>query len=108
VVDQRIIETVQEYVRRLRAGGLPVSRTILFGSRARGGGEEDSDIDLLLLSPAFEDLTWRQEGKAWKIAASVDWRLEPVLCGEALFEDNDWHPLIDVAKREGVVLPVGP
>ena len=30
--------------------GLPVTRVILFGSKARGTGEPDSDIDLLVLT----------------------------------------------------------
>jgi len=29
---------------------LPVTRVILFGSKARGGGQPDSDIDLLVLT----------------------------------------------------------
>jgi predicted nucleotidyltransferase len=35
---------------RILKSDLPVSRLILFGSKARGTGEPDSDIDLLILT----------------------------------------------------------
>ena len=79
-----------------------MSRAILFGSCARGTPHPESDIDLLILSPDFEDLKWSQERLAWEVAKSIDWRLEPVLRRESTYDQNDWHPFIDVAKREGI------
>ena len=35
---------------RMLKSDLPVARVILFGSKARGAGEPDSDIDLLVLT----------------------------------------------------------
>jgi len=102
MVDQSVIEIAQRYLSRLQASGLPVVRAILFGSRARGVATEESDIDILLHSPTFERPTWRQEALAWEIARSVDWRIEPVLCGESAYERNDWHPLIVIAKQDGL------
>jgi len=102
MVEQSVMEIAQRYLRRLRESGLPVSRAVLFGSRAQGTGRPESDIDIILLSPAFEEPSWRQETLAWEIAQSVDWRIEPVLCGELLYAENDWHPLIVVAKQKGV------
>jgi predicted nucleotidyltransferase len=74
----------------------------LYGSQARGTAREDSDIDLLLLSPDFDPLTAEQETRAWRTAFDIDWRIEPVLYGEKQYEENDWHPLILIAKREGI------
>lgn len=107
MVGESVTPVIQRYLERLAAAGLPISRAILFGSRARGAAPtDDSDIDVLLLSPAFDNLTWSQEALAWEIAQSLDWRIEPVLCGESWYEENDWHPLIDVAKHEGVEIPI--
>ena len=39
---------------------LPVTRVILFGSKARGQGEPDSDIDLLILTRVPVDTALRQ------------------------------------------------
>ncbi len=33
--------------------GIDVEQTILFGSRSRGNAREDSDIDVVVLSPSF-------------------------------------------------------
>ena len=102
MVDQSVIELVQQYLHQCRGAGLPVTRAILYGSYARGAQRPESAIDILLLSPAFEELTWDQETLAWKVARSVDWRIQPVLCGEVTYETNDWHPLLDLARHDGV------
>jgi predicted nucleotidyltransferase len=102
MVDQSVIELVREYLRQCQTAGLPVAKAVLYGSCARGTQRPESDIDVLLLSPAFEELTWDQETLAWKIARSVDWRIQPVLCGELTYETNDWHPLLDLARQDGL------
>jgi predicted nucleotidyltransferase len=101
MVDQSVVELIQRLLRELRQASLPVSRAMLYGSHARGTASVESDIDVLLLSPAFDDATWEQEGLAWEIAQAIDWRIEPVLCGEVFYEKEDWHPLVDTVKREG-------
>lgn len=102
MVDPAIVDIIRRYLQKMAERGLPVRRAILFGSQASGGAKRESDIDLVLISPIFDALTWEQECAAWEIAKSVDWRLEPVLCGETVFQRDDWHPLIDLLRREGL------
>ena len=45
---------LDEVVARIRSVGRP-SRIILFGSRARGDADEDSDLDLLVVEPALRE-----------------------------------------------------
>jgi predicted nucleotidyltransferase len=40
--------------------GVAVQRVILFGSRARGQGDEGSDLDLAVILAGDEGSTWRQ------------------------------------------------
>jgi predicted nucleotidyltransferase len=47
-VDARLLD---EVVRRIRAVGDP-ERIVLFGSRARGEGRPESDLDLLIVEPS--------------------------------------------------------
>lgn len=47
-LDDLVAEFVGALRRRIR-----LERVILFGSRARGNASEDSDIDLLVVSPDF-------------------------------------------------------
>lgn len=102
MVDKSVVELIHKYLFKLKLNGLNVSRAILYGSQVRGDFHEDSDIDLILISPEFENLCWSQEGLAWEVAQFLDWRIEPVLFGEHYFEEHDWHPLIDTVKREGI------
>lgn len=37
---------------------IPIERVILFGSRAGDEYLEGSDVDLIVVSPAFEDVPW--------------------------------------------------
>jgi len=50
-------EAIQAAVRLLRAR-FPVEQVVLFGSKARGTDDAESDIDLLVLTR--EELTWRE------------------------------------------------
>ena len=48
---------LEDYVRRLQ-GRLSVDRVLLFGSRARGDGLHQSDVDLAVISPDFRGMPW--------------------------------------------------
>ncbi len=53
--DRRAVEAAA----RLLRATFPVEQVVLFGSKARGAGDEDSDIDLLVLTK--RKLDWREE-----------------------------------------------
>lgn len=107
MVDPTIESKVRDYVQRLRARGMDVRHALLYGSQARGTARPDSDIDVLLLTgDANGDRYWSESNLAWEVADDVDWRIEPVLCGSRQYDEDDWHPLIDVAKREGIEIKV--
>lgn len=51
-MDREPVETViQKYVEVLRQRNIRVAQAILFGSHAVGNADEDSDIDLAIISP---------------------------------------------------------
>src|SRR2546421_12386754 len=47
------LKLVRQFRESLRANGVRVARVILFGSHAMGTAREDSDIDLIVISPDF-------------------------------------------------------
>ncbi len=55
VTQQGAIETAQAFVRDCAKGGMLFDKVLLFGSYANGTAHKDSDIDLLLVSPLFND-----------------------------------------------------
>ena len=54
----------------------PISKMILFGSRASGKGKSESDIDLIIVSPKFKGLDFIQRGSKmynyWNLKYPVD------------------------------------
>jgi predicted nucleotidyltransferase len=50
-----IAEVIDDLKRRLATAGVRVERLVLFGSRARGREDAESDIDLAVVSSDFRD-----------------------------------------------------
>ncbi|MGB9887140.1 MAG: nucleotidyltransferase domain-containing protein [Moorellales bacterium] len=51
---------IKSYLQTLSSLGVEVSKAYLFGSHAKGNAREDSDIDLIVVSPSFEGMDLRQ------------------------------------------------
>lgn len=53
-----------------------IKKIILFGSRARGDEREDSDIDIIIISNDFENMSFFERGAAmynyWDLKMPVD------------------------------------
>lgn len=86
----------------------PVDRIILFGSKARGDDQPDSDIDLLVLTR--EDLDW---GRRIAIShAMSDLQMElGAMVSPVVFAADEWEhgvsqalPLHDEVDRDGVLV----
>jgi len=45
---------IEDFIRKLVETGIPIEKAILFGSYAKGGVRENSDIDLAIWSPGFQ------------------------------------------------------
>jgi predicted nucleotidyltransferase len=99
-----VIGLARRYLFLLREHGFHIDRVILFGSHARGDAQADSDIDLLVPSPNFDTLTWKQEELLWALTAQIDTRLEPIPCSEDQWRTDHVSPLIDIARQEGLVV----
>jgi len=80
---------------------------MIFGSHAAGRSDRWSDIDVLVVSPRFDQPRERKDVfSLWRIAARTDNRIEPVACGIRQWEEDDVTPIIEIARREGEkVLP---
>lgn len=102
MLEPDIIDTVRTYLRAVQLKGIPVKFGVVFGSQAKGNVHEWSDIDLVVVSPRYDDeYDMSDVGLLRRAAAKIDWRIEPIACGERAWVDNDSSIIYEVARREG-------
>jgi predicted nucleotidyltransferase len=109
MADPAIVDIVRRYLRNLAEHGILARMGVIFGSYAAGHPHQWSDIDLLVVSPAFDGTFSRNAiNSLWRVAARTDSRIEPIPCGERQRIEDEVTSIIEVARREGVqVLPNG-
>jgi len=72
----RYIEKVKEFINLLNQNGIDVSEAYLFGSAVSGKIEENSDIDVAVVSPKFQGILFYDIEKISKFRRRIDLRLE--------------------------------
>jgi len=98
---------VRKYLANLQQQDIPVSFGVVFGSQARGEANPMSDIDLLVVSPRFDGDRKRADiNLLWHVAARTDSRIEPVPVGHIQFATDDTSAIIEIARREGQIIPL--
>jgi predicted nucleotidyltransferase len=102
MVDPKIIKIVKEYLDELAAKGIEIKKAFIYGSHANGSAKPDSDIDLMLVSPLFDNETDKYMPAIWLSRVRTENRIEPIAIGEKRFIDDDVTPLIEIVRQEGV------
>lgn len=106
MVEDTVIEAVKRYLAGLPALGIHACRAVLFGSHVRGRADEFSDIDLVVIAPEFDGSREISLVKALWRATVSDNRIEPIPCGEQEWETDGSRPILEIARREGVIITV--
>ena len=105
MVDHTIINTIRIYLNSLVQQGFPVQYGVLFGSWAKETPHEWSDIDLLIVSPRFDETRRREDiNLLWRTAARIDSRIEPIPVGQTQYQADDSSAIIEIARREGQIV----
>jgi predicted nucleotidyltransferase len=105
VIDPEVELAVRNYLAAVCEAGIGVTRAVVFGSYARGDADEWSDIDLVVIAPEFDDPSGAGlVNKLWILRAHTDSRIEPFACGEREWETDGARPIIEIARREGIVV----
>lgn len=109
MVDDAIVTVVRKYLAKVAEAGIVVDRGVIFGSCAHGCQRPESDIDLVVVSPAFDGKDREAAlDTLWHMVWRVDTRIEPIGVGVRQYAEQAWQPLLMVARREGVpVYPAG-
>ena len=102
MAERDVIDSIQRYIHAVEDAGIPVSFVVLFGSQAQGNTHKWSDIDLMVVSPRFDEPGLRKDtGTLWYMAARTDSRIEPIACGLQQWSDDTSSAIIEIARREG-------
>ena len=105
MVSQPVDLVVRQYLEAAAQAGIHARRAVLFGSHAKGTADEWSDIDLVVIAPELEPPADRRlVDKLWELRATTDSRVEPIPCGEREWETNRSRPILEIARREGVLV----
>jgi predicted nucleotidyltransferase len=99
-----VIRTIRRYLAVLRQHDIPATGAVVYGSHARGTARPDSDIDVLVVSPAFDSDRWSRDQELWRLTLKVDARIEPVPVGQRQFLADQTSPLVEIARREGIAI----
>jgi predicted nucleotidyltransferase len=106
MVEDTVVASVKRYLAALPAMGIHARRAVLFGSFVSGKAHEYSDIDLIVIAPEFDgprEISLVQS--LWR-ATVADNRIEPIACGEKEWETDERRPILEIARREGIVVAV--
>ncbi len=76
-IDNKLImEIIEQYVEKI-CENYKIEAIILFGSYAKGTNNEDSDIDIAIITDDFEDYIIDEELKLMRLRRKIDTRIEP-------------------------------
>jgi len=94
---------IKNYLALLLKAGVKIEKAYLFGSYARNESNDNSDIDLMLVSSNFDNQNDEMIGLLWKFTRLVDTRIEPFAVGLEKFETDFISPIIQNVRREGIL-----
>ena len=100
---KEIIDKVSDYIKILSDSGLLIDKAFIYGSAARNEEHKESDIDVMLVSKAFDNRSDDQViGLIWRLTRKVDSRIEPFAVGLERFNYDEDSPLLQLVKKEGI------
>ena len=96
------IELAKEFAKSIKSDD--IVQIILFGSVARGDDTEESDIDILIVSPVADEIRHDIHQKAIDIIFERDEVISPRLMTVEHFNKTKDYSFLTNVLREGVVI----
>jgi uncharacterized protein len=94
-----IIKVTNRYIEELGKNGINITEAILFGSHAKRTAQEDSDIDIALISDAFTGDRFEDRRKIVPLRRKIDSRIEPIPFRPEDFDDGGMF--VEEIKKTG-------
>jgi predicted nucleotidyltransferase len=98
---EEIVKIIKKYAEKLREKGVNFQKIILFGSYAANRENQDSDIDVAVISETFGKDRFDERVLLSKIAYYVDARIEPHPINLKDFTEDTWQTIIHEIKSKG-------
>lgn len=73
-----VAELIKDYISRLNQNNISVEKVLLFGSYSKGTPREDSDIDIAVISAAFEGNRYSDRRRIVPFRRGIDSRIDPI------------------------------
>jgi predicted nucleotidyltransferase len=102
VPEKQVIDTVREALAALQAEGLDIIAAYLYGSQAAGTADQDSDIDVAVISPTLSGNRIEDWCRLNRLSSRRDARIEIIGFRPEQFRDE--HPLAWQVRTTGVRL----
>lgn len=99
-IPQEVLIVTNDYINKLRKQIL-VEKVILFGSYAKGVDTMDSDVDIAVFSPAFENMS-RVDGLTFLLMQALDYRVDIQPQPFTMRDYADHTGLVDEIIKTGV------
>ncbi|MBQ6813177.1 MAG: nucleotidyltransferase domain-containing protein [Methanobrevibacter sp.] len=81
-----------------------ISKIIVYGSVARGDDDEESDIDILIVSPKADELMNKINSVAVDFILEKEEFISPHLMTEEHFEKTKDYPFLTNVLKEGLII----
>lgn len=73
-IPQEVLIITTDYINKLKQQ-IPVEKVVLFGSYAKGSYTKDSDVDLAVFSPAFDNMS-RVDGLTFLLMQALGYNID--------------------------------
>ena len=77
-IPDRINKILKAYIHKLEKNNVHIEQAVLFGSFSKGLADQWSDIDIVLVSDAFEGIRFKDRKKISPITLSISRDLSPL------------------------------
>ncbi len=102
VATGEIRKIILAYIQELEEHHIPIREAVLFGSHAKGTATDVSDIDIALISAAFNGNRFEDRRRIVPIRRKIDNRIEPIPITPEDFDNGGM--LVDEIKRTGITI----
>lgn len=99
-IPQEVLSVTTDYINKLKRQ-IPVEKVVLFGSYAKGCYTKDSDVDLAVFSPVFENMS-RVDGLTFLLMQALGYKID-IQPQPYTMKDYEEHTgLVDEILKTGI------